>query len=332
MSGLPKYKAIAGQLAEDIASGRLRGGDKLPGAFKLAEERGVSVVTANRALDQLVETGLVRRLGRSGTYVLDSSERLRSVLVPFSPAWYRDNPQMLLYLNGLLNEANRRNVKVQVEPCDSSLFDSGESVLAAGCQGIIQLGAGEPEFPLRSLKASGLPWVTAGATVDFGDASVMEDREQASYELVRMMMADGLKKIGMAADLRKDNHRFCRDGYLKATADLGVGASLIRDTDVNELDSHLEELVHLSKVDGVIVCGLACVRALGWLWRKNKNIALGCFEESQAITYLNDLVYLSPIDWDLIGGKALETLCCLVEGKQCERKILIRQKKPIKAR
>lgn len=328
MNGTPKYKLIADELAADIISGGLKAGTKLPGASRLAAERGVSMVTANRALTHLQERGLARRQGRSGTYVLDPSERLRAVLVPTSTAWYRDNPQMFLYLNGLLARSKRMGVRVHLEPYGSDIFDNGESIATCGCQGVVQLGGDESDFPYRSLRTSGLPWVVIGPRTDFGDVFVMEDRNQSAFDLVARMIQDGLERIAMIGDMRKENHRLCREGYLRGVADLGYGASLTRDADVAEMDAHLRELIHLSQADAVIVCGLGSVRALGWLWRDATSVALGCFEESLAIRHLEGKVYLAPLDFDQIGVKALDLLATLARGDHPERVNLIPQAPP----
>ena len=60
-------------LRDQIASGRLADGDRLPGEPTLAAEHGVSRVTARRAIDLLAGEGLVRRRAGSGTYVCGPS-------------------------------------------------------------------------------------------------------------------------------------------------------------------------------------------------------------------------------------------------------------------
>ncbi|MBR0671636.1 GntR family transcriptional regulator [Neoroseomonas soli] len=56
-------------LRDQIASGRLADGARLPGEPALAVEHGISRVTARRAIDLLANEGLVRRRPGSGTYV-----------------------------------------------------------------------------------------------------------------------------------------------------------------------------------------------------------------------------------------------------------------------
>lgn len=65
----PIYRQIASALEMDIASGKLKEGDKLPSERAMAERLGVSRMTARQALQNLTSRGiLVTRTGQ-GTFV-----------------------------------------------------------------------------------------------------------------------------------------------------------------------------------------------------------------------------------------------------------------------
>ena len=66
-----KYRQIADRLRSDIAEGRLRPGDQLPGQQFLAGEHGVTMATVVRALDELRKEGLVATRHGLGTFVLE---------------------------------------------------------------------------------------------------------------------------------------------------------------------------------------------------------------------------------------------------------------------
>lgn len=66
----PTYLALAERLAEEIAAGRLRPGDRLPPQRDLAFRLRVTVGTVGRAYDLLAQRGLVRGEVGRGTYVL----------------------------------------------------------------------------------------------------------------------------------------------------------------------------------------------------------------------------------------------------------------------
>lgn len=65
----PAFKQIARHIANDIAAGRLRDGERLASTRDLAQEWGVSAFTVNAAMDSLAKDGLVVSRGRSGRVV-----------------------------------------------------------------------------------------------------------------------------------------------------------------------------------------------------------------------------------------------------------------------
>lgn len=313
-----KYKHIAEDLEKQILSGTLKSGTKLPGAFQLSKRYNTSMVTANKALDELVRTGLVNRIPRSGTYVKEGKDRLQTILLPCSSQWFSDNPQLLLYLNGIIEEANRLQVQIRLEPYDSPMFDSGETVKALGCQGIFQLGDADVNFPCRALRSSNLPWVAVGVQDSHCDHFIMEDRFNAAIQLVRSMRDNGAEKIAMIADLSKANHRYCRDGYIEAIKDNDIGASLLRDSNASNIDAVLNELLAGKNIDGLIVCGAISIRVVAWLWQHQIQIPVGCFKESAQIGHLEGMTNVADLNLVEVGKKGVQVLSDLVAGNPPE--------------
>ncbi|MEV8396290.1 winged helix-turn-helix domain-containing protein [Streptomyces sp. NPDC057596] len=64
------YMRVADAIEEEIRSGRLPVGARLPNERALATEYGVAAMTARRAIRELRERGLVTTLPSKGTYVL----------------------------------------------------------------------------------------------------------------------------------------------------------------------------------------------------------------------------------------------------------------------
>lgn len=83
---LPIYRQLMRQIADGVAAGRLKPGDRLPSIRELAEELVIAPLTIKKAYDELERNGLiVTRQGR-GTFVNEfvrvekaavRSERLR---------------------------------------------------------------------------------------------------------------------------------------------------------------------------------------------------------------------------------------------------------------
>lgn len=65
----PRYRAIAAALADDIRSGRLKEGTRLPTHRDLADALGVTVGTVSRAYTEATRSGLIRGEVGRGTFV-----------------------------------------------------------------------------------------------------------------------------------------------------------------------------------------------------------------------------------------------------------------------
>jgi GntR family histidine utilization transcriptional repressor len=66
---LPLHETIRARLAQDILSGVLKPGQKLPNETDLAAEWNCARMTVGRALGALAEAGMVQRRRRAGTFV-----------------------------------------------------------------------------------------------------------------------------------------------------------------------------------------------------------------------------------------------------------------------
>lgn len=80
----PLYVQLAHKLAEAIRAGRYKVEEALPSERTLSEALNVSRVTARKAIDQLVEQGLIVRKRGSGNYIAPRLEQPLSRLSSFS--------------------------------------------------------------------------------------------------------------------------------------------------------------------------------------------------------------------------------------------------------
>ena len=89
-TSLPIYAQIADNLLNQIESGDLRPGDRLPPERKLSEKLSVNRMTVRRAFNLLESLGLLYRRQGSGTYIADRKiERQASVLISFTKGMRR---------------------------------------------------------------------------------------------------------------------------------------------------------------------------------------------------------------------------------------------------
>ncbi len=83
-SRAPLYQRLQRALRDAIADNRLAADETLPPERDLAEEFGVSRITVRRALETLVEEGLLTRRQGAGTFVTSRVEKNFSKLSSFS--------------------------------------------------------------------------------------------------------------------------------------------------------------------------------------------------------------------------------------------------------
>lgn len=69
VSGKPIYEQITSQIKGMIMKGKLKPGDSMPSMRKLAKELHVSVITTQRAYDDLVKDGFIVTVPAKGTFV-----------------------------------------------------------------------------------------------------------------------------------------------------------------------------------------------------------------------------------------------------------------------
>lgn len=65
----PIYEQITSQIKELIMNGELKPGDPMPSMRKLAKDLHVSVITTQRAYDDLVRDGFIITIPAKGTFV-----------------------------------------------------------------------------------------------------------------------------------------------------------------------------------------------------------------------------------------------------------------------
>jgi GntR family transcriptional regulator len=68
-SAAPRYRQVADLLQSGIVSGALQAGQRVPSERSIAEQHGLSRMTARQAVELLVRRGVVYRRPGSGTYV-----------------------------------------------------------------------------------------------------------------------------------------------------------------------------------------------------------------------------------------------------------------------
>jgi DNA-binding transcriptional regulator YhcF (GntR family) len=74
-SDVPPFEQVRSSIAEQVTSGDLAVGAKLPTVRALAAELGIAANTAAKAYRELEQAGLIETRGRAGTFVSDAGDQ-----------------------------------------------------------------------------------------------------------------------------------------------------------------------------------------------------------------------------------------------------------------
>ncbi len=93
--GVSLYEQLYRHVKEDILSGRLTAGEKLPSKRALATHLEVSVITVKNAYEQLMAEGYIYSVEKKGYFVMDIQTPLRSAPAATLPSPAAERPYLL---------------------------------------------------------------------------------------------------------------------------------------------------------------------------------------------------------------------------------------------
>ncbi len=249
--------ALKKDLISQITSGELNSGDPIIAERKLAEIYNIGYMTARRAIDDLVEDGLLYRKPRKGTFVAEVAKS------GFNP----DSKVIAIVMSDLKNnfssqllesvERKARQNGFHLIICNSELDVTQESshliqMRDSGVAGIILNPCFPPvnrEIAVSILKKN-IPIVTVDKTfADLDIDSVTCDNFEGAYRAVSYLISLGYRRIAHITSHHSlsgiSSIRTRLEGYKKALLDHDLP---VRDEYISELD---EVSVHteMSKIN-----------------------------------------------------------------------------------
>ncbi len=117
----PLYLQLAQGLRQAISDGFVGGGEALPSERLLSEQTGASRVTIRRAIEQLIDEGLIVRRHGSGTYLAPRIQQPGSELTGFSSDTQNRgaSPSSVWIMKSLANANNEEAIALDVAIGDS---------------------------------------------------------------------------------------------------------------------------------------------------------------------------------------------------------------------
>lgn len=202
-SRVPLYHQIYLILRNRILSGQTKPGDVLPGENELAEDFGVSRITAKRSLNELAAHGLVVRERGRGTRVITSPPR----------------PSVRTSLEGWLENISLMGIATEARVLEFGYVEAGADVAEA-----LAVAPGDRvqrAVRVRTLHGESLSYLTTWLPRDIGEQFDAADLER--MPLLHLLERAGIK-VGAA---RQTISATLADPVVAAALAIDAGAPLL---------------------------------------------------------------------------------------------------------
>lgn len=218
--GQPLYESVKQALTEAIDSGHYQPGKRMPSTKELSRQMSVSLVTAHRALQELVAIGLLERTRGRGTYVVENHRDVRPRL-RIGVLVHRDAVISDVYHSGILEGMHRAAVEFS---CDLLLLGE-EADARQDVHAYVLINPASSQMDALMEQAPGkAPLVVVGARSDYKEVpSVDTDNRDLATQAVHHLYHMGHRRIGcFIGGTHFIHNRDLYDGFVQACKVLGI--------------------------------------------------------------------------------------------------------------
>ncbi len=186
------HRDVRAHLLAQITSGEFKLGNQIPSEPEIAQQLGVSRMTANRAINDLRDAGFLSRQRGKGTFVIATSPEAETVQVAVvlnvdvEPAY--DDSYFGTLFWGLHDQANRRNSRMRLLRFEAGI-ESNPHILSAA--GVIAINPEEGQLDdLKRIRRSGRPVVLLGSDWPGSHISSVDSENRLGASLAVNHLAD----------------------------------------------------------------------------------------------------------------------------------------------
>jgi LacI family transcriptional regulator len=164
-SGRPLYLSVRDALRSAIDHAFFRPGEQMPSTKELSEQMGVSLVTAHRALQELVACGVLQRSQGKGTFIHDRYPQRKNQISQcrVGLVMHRESSIADYYHGQILEGVRRESDKLNV---DLLILRFGEDVRNE-CNGFLYLNPLPSELEALSQQNRRQPTIVVGARSEY---------------------------------------------------------------------------------------------------------------------------------------------------------------------
>lgn len=322
------YKKIYHFIKEQIESGRLQIGDRLPTEKEFSEQFSVSRITSKRALVELEQEGLITRSRGKGSFVAEnqvkSPEANKDLLLilPFASDYELGD-----YAKGIMTSIAETGYRLMVQLASTVRLDT-----LSDYAGIIYY----PEDVNHSIDFlfycdhHHIPLVLLDKSLDlFQFPAVVADNKGGAYQLTQHLIDQGCDQIWFVATESFGEVSSVRDrylGYLAAMAETSLPSSYFPKEKAETSDAYLNRLVTVLSEMAVPKTGLVVENDWLAIQLIQKSIQTGLsipdqvaivgFDNSQASRLLHPKLSTAAQDFYQMGQEAARLLLQKIESPQ----------------
>lgn len=220
--GRPLYQTVKETVRQAIDEGVFQPGEQMPSTKELSQRMKVSLVTAHRALQELVSAGILQRTQGRGTFVHDRyAERGTSVDLRVGLIFHKEASLADYYHSQILEGVHRSSCELGI---DLVLLRFGEDIRNE-CNGYLSLNPLKPELEELAKRAhKRQPLLAVGARSHLRNVpSIDVDNIDLARQAVAHLCQHGHRRIGFvggAIGLSNSYDRF--EGYIAECRELGL--------------------------------------------------------------------------------------------------------------
>jgi len=271
--GQPLYESVKQALTDAIDSGQYQPGKRMPSTKELSRQMSVSLVTAHRALQELVAIGLLERTRGRGTYVVENHRDVKPK-VRIGVAIHRDAVLSDVYHSGILEGMHRAGVEFG---CDLMLLgDELDTRQDLHAYVLINPAASQMEL-IADQPAGKIPTMIVGARSDDKLVpSIDTDNRDLATQAVNHLHQLGHRRIGCFIGGRNLLHyRDLCEGFEQACVHLGIAERDRPIVEVKGMDMRSDDKLKLNRM--LSENGLTAVFACGY------DLALEVYQAASTI-------------------------------------------------
>lgn len=280
-----KYKEIALELEREILTGKYKEGEKILGERKIAKIYNVSHLTVNKAISNLVEKGLLKRVYGSGTYVCEIKKSIIERTIgfisdidplkhyPFSNStlepFYKKNYYLVLF--------DINQVKILKENLLKFVNERPKAIIIDGYS----------IFPFEIIdsfpKDTKIIFINRFEyTKKYRASYILSDYEKGGYISAKKLIENGRRKILILSFEIKDGwtSTLYYNGCKKAFDKFGIEKEIYIETG-NTLEERYYKILKEEKINGIL--------------------SFGDFRVIKILNIINELKLKVPEDIEIIG-------------------------------